>query len=151
METKKFETIDGYLLADVATVVTVLLFVCFIISKSMEGWFPIPMAVTGASLVYSMFVSRSVVKNKTMSPILAKDENSDTLYVVQAGDVVKHIDGIKANGIVYKIPDGAHAVLKEDGIYVRLFWAKFVYKYRGGIMDTPEDCNWEPLFNASCE
>lgn len=76
METKKFGTIDGYLLADVATVITVLLFVCFIISKSMEGRFPIPMAVIGASFVYSMFVSRSVVKNKTMSPILAKDKTA---------------------------------------------------------------------------
>ena len=151
MAMKKFGTIDGYLIADVATVVTVFLIVCFRISKSMEAWFLIPMIVTSVSLEYAMFVSRSVVKNKTRSPILAKDENSDTLYVVQAGDVVKYIDGIKTNDIVYKIPDGVHAVLKENGIHVRSFWAKFAYKSRGGVLDTPEGGNWEPLFNANCE
>jgi hypothetical protein len=58
------------------------------------------------------------------------------------------IDGVKINGVVYKIPDGTHAkITKENKIKIDSIFGWFVYVVRGGILtDAPSD--WKSLFDA---
>jgi hypothetical protein len=144
---KKFETLNGYLAADVMTAVTVVLLVCFLQNKNSKGWFSISGAMTFGLLFYAMFVSKTVVKNKSKQSIFTKNEDNDTVSECKSGEKATNIDGVKTNGVVYKIPDGVHAVVtKENKVKVNSLWGGFIYKVRGGELTAPPDEKWNKLF-----
>ena len=135
-------------MADVATVATVILFIGYIASKSMKGWFALSMLITATVLIYAIFISKSAVRNKTGQAILAKGENSSEPFAVNPGGKATDVDGVKVGQTVYKIPDGVHAVATDGGVHVLSLWGRLIYGVRGGALATEPDSGWKPLFEA---
>lgn len=59
------------------------------------------------------------------------------------------VDGIKANGKVFKLCSGTHVEVKANGeIVTKALSAKFINKNIGGYLNQSPDPNWDELFNA---
>lgn len=148
VKSEENKNLDGYYLADIATTVTILLFVLFITGKTGESWFAFGIALISAALIYAMF-SSSQLQDETEAEVCVKDENTEETVNVLKGETVKGIDGAKVAGTVYKIPDGVHAVVMNDNtIKIRSLWGRLIYKVRGGELSAASDEAWKPLFEA---
>lgn len=145
---KKFGTFDGYLAADIMTGASVALFILFIIKRSDSKLWLIAATIAILLLWYAMLVAKTVVKNKSNQSIFTKGENDGIVAECKPGEKATDIDGLKAAGIVYKIPDGVHATVDErNQIKVTSLWGKLIYKVRGGICKMPPDEYWHQLFD----
>lgn len=73
---------------------------------------------------------------------------SDAVYIVKSGGFKNHVDGIKVNGKVYKLPDGVRATVTRSGkIYMYSLLGEIVYAIAGDEICTPPDPTWNKLFN----
>lgn len=146
---KKFGTIDGYLVADVMALVTVIMFIVFVSRKTNGMLWGTPAFITISMLVYQMMAGKAVIKNDSDVSVVCKDESGSGIKVCQPSEKICGIDGVKVGNIVYKVPDGVHAVVTDNhSVKIRSMLGSLMYKVRGGVMQTPPDKEWEPLFNA---
>ena len=146
---RKLLSFDGYLLADVATVVTIVLFLLFLENDEIKGWFSLGIIITGIILTYSLFLSKAHIDNQSGLTLYVKDEDNESVSIMGPGQKASDIDGVKVYGTVYKIPDGVHAiVMGNHTIKIRSIWGRLIYNFRGGVLTVPPDKSWEPLFQA---
>jgi hypothetical protein len=147
---KKYGTFDGYLAADVLTVLTAILLFLALSKKVGIGLFAISGFATFGSLIYATMIGKTVLKNDTNRKILCKDEYTSAVETCGSGQSRSDIDGfrIEEPRCVYKVPDGVHVIVGDNGVKVRSLWGRLLFKYRGGIQNTPPDNAWEPLFRA---
>ena len=107
MKIKKNGTVDGYLIADIATVITVVLFVLFVVKKVKFGWFAGGGAITFIILLLQSIIGKAQVRNKSNQMILAKDEETPDIDVVNPGETAGGIDGITIlnDNVTVKVED----------------------------------------------
>lgn len=87
------------------------------------------------------------VSNQSPNTIHAKPEEGTEPVAVPPQGQCYGIDGIKAQGRVYKLPDGVHATVKADGkIKIQSLTGRFVYMLIGGLLQAPPDGGWQKLF-----
>lgn len=88
------------------------------------------------------------VCNKTSATIYAKpEEGTEPIGIVPQGEQWG-IDGIKAHGKVYKLPNGVHATIGENGkIRIASITGTFIYLLGGGVLPTPPGVDWQKLFD----
>ena len=144
---RKIGVIDGYLLTDVAGIITLA---TLLIPKINPRGVAISLVVTTLCFIYATVISKTVVYNKSANKMGAKDENNDNPDVIETlpGHSVSNVDGVKMNGVVFKIPDGIHATISKQRIIVKSILGRMMYNVKGGVLLTPPDESWVPLFNS---
>ena len=145
-----------YAVTDVMLVFALLLFLASIFEKDKKA-VPALLAACGVSVIVgsSAFVSqilqgKTTVKNRSKNSICAKPEEGSDTFNVLPGENGYDIDGIKSNGVVYKIGDSCHAKVSDDGtVKVKSFTGKIVNKIiGGGVLSSPPDDSWQKLFDC---
>ena len=145
-----------YAVTDVMIVVALLLLLIAIFEKDkmvklmMIGGFATSVGVAGFSASAQIFHGKTTVKNRSKNSICAKlEEGSDTFNVLP-GENGYDIDGIKSNGVVYKIGDSCHARVRRDGtVKVKSFTGRAINKFiGGGVLASPPDDSWNKLFDC---
>ena len=100
-----------------------------------------------ATVIIQVKFGQTKVSNQSPNTIHAKPEEGAEPVAVPPQGQCYGIDGIKAQGKVYKLPDGVHATVKADGkIKIQSLTAKFIYLLGGGLLPTPPDGGWQKLF-----
>lgn len=145
-----------YAVTDVMLVFALLLFLASIFEKDKKT-VPALLAACGVSVIVgsSAFVAqvlqgKTTVKNRSKNSICAKPEEGSDTFNVLPGENGYDIDGIKSNGVVYKIGDSCHAKVSDDGtVKVKSFTGKIVNKIiGGGVLTSPPDDSWQKLFDC---
>lgn len=126
------------------------LFVVLLFCKNLKGSWAVATVVAFALLFALAYTSKSKVTNESDMAIKAKPEDAcEPLIDVAAGTDHYGFDGIKAGDKVFKAANGTHIVVKKDGsIKTKAITGKLVNVIRGGVLNTPPDSCWEPLFKA---
>ena len=145
-----------YAVTDVMIVVALLLFLIAIFEKDkmvklmMIGGFATSVGVAGFSASAQIFHGKTMVKNRSKNSICAKSEEDSNTFEVLPGKNGYDIDGIKSNGVVYKIGDSCHAKVRNDGtVKVKSFTGRAINKFiGGGVLTTPPDDGWQKLFDC---
>lgn len=92
------------------------------------------------------------VINNYDGDIFAKDEDSDAVYIVKSGGFKNHVDGIKVNGKVYKLPAGVRATVTRNGnIYMCSLLGEIIYSVAGGELQKAPDACWNKLFSKKTQ
>ena len=92
------------------------------------------------------------VINNYDGDIFAKDEDSDAVYIVKSGGFKNHVDGIKVNGKVYKLPDGVRATVTRSGdIRMYSLLGYLIYIIEGGELTSAPDSSWNKLFPTQAQ
>jgi hypothetical protein len=94
MKVKKRIGLNGYLAADITTVICAVLFILFVTKRISPKYLFISAAITGIILTLQAIWGKSTVKNKSDIMVLAKDEQSDNISIVNPGEKDSDIDGI---------------------------------------------------------
>lgn len=145
-----------YAVTDVMLVFALLLFLASIFEKDKKA-VPVLLAACGVSVIVgsSAFVSqilqgKTTVKNRSKNSICAKPEEGSDTFNVLPGENGYDIDGVKSNGVVYKIGDSCHAVVRKDGtVNIKSVTGKVVNKIiGGGVLTSPPDDSWQKLFDC---
>ena len=143
--------IDGYLIADFTALITIILFLVFIAYKNSPKYFSGALAVTGILIFVQDTFGKAQIINKTSKTICSKDESDSTTSAISAGENKNSIDGVKIDGIVYKIPNGVHAIATEQNrIKVISVIGSIIYHAGGGLLTTLPDESWNALFESDC-
>ena len=145
-----------YAVTDVMIVVALLLFLIAIFEKDkmvklmMIGFSSIPAGIACFSVGAQVFHGKTTVKNRSKNSICAKPEEGSDTFEVLPGKNGYDIDGIKSNGVVYKIGDSCHAKVRRDGtVKVKSFTGRAINKFiGGGVLTSPPDDNWNKLFDC---
>lgn len=141
----------------VIDVLTVLLFVLLLVdihfkNQKLLMFFGIDIALCGLFLIVENKKDPPIpskVINNMDEPILAKPENGNTPVQIAPHAELYGVDGIKANGKVFKLCSGTHVEVKANGeIETKALSAKFFNKIHGGYIKQSPDPNWDELFNA---
>ena len=111
---KKISSFDGYLLADITSALTVLLFVLFLAKKASPKLWAYLALASSIILIYQMTFGKSVVKNEkkesgadyinghSQSAVAVKDENSDQVIFVEPGEKQADVDGVKIDYLRFR-------------------------------------------------
>ncbi len=103
------------------------------------------------NVFYILYLScqNTKITNESESKAFIKSKQRDKIDELLPKSTKYGIDGVKINGVVYKISDGTHATITKKGkLRVLSITGNIFYKIlRGGIMTTPTD-DWKPLFDA---
>ena len=102
---------NGYLATDL--IVVLILGIAF--KKGEEIYVVLAMFAAFIMSATTMFHHATKVINNYNGDIFAKDDDSDTVYIVKSGGFKNHVDGIKVNGKVYKLPAGVWATVTRNG------------------------------------
>ena len=145
-----------YAVTDIMIVVALLLFLIAIFEKDkmvklmMVGGFATSVGVAGFSASAQIFYGKTTVKNRSKKSICAKSEEDSNTFEVVPGKNGYDIDGIKSNGVVYKIGDSCHAKVCTDGTgKVKSFTGRALNKFiGGGVLVSPPDDGWQKLFDC---
>ena len=88
------------------------------------------------------------IENKSNGSVFIKPEDGKDPEEVKSGDIKYGIDGVKINGQVYKLTDGTHAIITENGkVKITSLTAMIFYVAMGGKLNTPPDEDWQTLFD----
>lgn len=130
-ENKSF---DGYFAADIATVITLILFVVFVIKKTSPKYWALCGSITLFLVAVQTKFGKTQLRNVSTNDVTVKDESSSETAGLYSGETAIDIDGANVNGIVYKIPDGVHATIKDGIVKVEksFFLGPLIYSVRGG-------------------
>ncbi|MCK9303193.1 MAG: hypothetical protein PHU62_06895 [Bacteroidales bacterium] len=143
--------IDSYLIADFTALITVILFILCLRYENLFKYFTGTLAATGMLVFIHTMFGKAQIINKTGKTICSKDEYNSTTSAISAGGNKNSIDGVKINGIVYKIPNGVHAIATEQNrIKVNSIIGSVAYYAKGGLLTTPPDDSWNALFESDC-
>ena len=142
---RKIGTIDGYTLTELS----LILFLTMFVTKPLQKYACFPLLFAGLSFGYATFKGKTFIINNSGKELAGMDENDhEKIKRCRAGENISNVDGIKQNGVVYKIPDGLHVSMTERGPKAHSVMGKIVYSVRGGIQNFPPDESWVPLFNS---
>ncbi len=150
---KELKKVNWYRVEDVIVMVGVLLFILVLCKKmdvitflfSETGVFLLCVLVV--FLLKKNYIGDTVVENETEHDIYSKDEESSNVVVIPSHERVSGIDGIKVDGVVYKLCSGTHVVVKENGkVRTKSLTGKLVNNTRGGKISSPPDEGWNNLF-----
>ena len=152
---KELKKVNWYRVEDVIVIVGVLLLI-LVSCKKMNPytWFFSELSAVFLLFVITFlllehYIGDTVVENDTEHDIYAKDEESSNVVVIPSHKRVSGIDGIKVDGVVYKLCSGTHVVVKEDGkVRTKSLTGKFVNNTRGGKISSPPDEGWNNIFQA---
>ena len=151
MDDKKNQTIkaDLYFVVDIFIIIAIVFIIIGIIKK--EKIYGVGMVSTGiiAGLIFllQMYKGKSVVHNMSDEMIYAKPEEGAEPMAVPPQGQCYGIDGIKAQGQVYKLPDGVHATVNDGGsVRIASIIGTLIYLVRGGLLQAPPDGGWQKLF-----
>lgn len=151
MDDKKNQTIksDLYFVVDIFIIIAIVFIIIGIIKK--EKIYGVGMVSTGiiAGLIFllQMYKGKSLVHNMSDEMIYAKPEEGTEPVAVPPHGELYDIDGFKANGKVYKLPDGVHATVSQNGkVSIASLTGTLMYMLIGGVLPTPPDGGWQKLF-----
>lgn len=151
MDDKKNQTIkaDLYFVVDIFIIIAIVFIIIGIIKK--EKIYLTGMVgsgiIGGLILLLQANKGKSVVHNMSDEVIYAKPEEGTEPVAVPPHGEYYNIDGFKAYGKVYKLPDGVHASVKDGGkVKVSSLTGQFIYMLGGGVLPTPPDGGWQKLF-----
>lgn len=140
-----------YAAVDVMAVITLLLLVAFVAKKeeTLGKCFFGSLTITGVLGLVQMMFGQSKIENESGTIIHTKSEEGCDVMELSAGGSRYDIDGVKVKDKVYKLSDGCHGVVQEDGtVKVKSLTGKFVNSVMGGVLTTPPDSCWDELFKA---
>ena len=136
---------NGYLATDL--IVVLILGIAF--KKGEEIYVVLAMFAAFIMSATTMFHHATKVINNYNGDIFAKDDDSDTVYIVKSGGFKNHVDGIKVNGKVYKLPAGVWATVTRNGnIYMCSLLGEIIYSVAGGELQKAPDACWDKLFST---
>ena len=125
-------------------------FLVLLFCKNLKGSWAVATFAVFTLLFALAYKSDTVVFNESGETVKTKpEEGCEPLTDVEPGKEHHGFDGVKAGGKVYKVANGTHIVVKKDGsIKTKALTGKMVNAIRGGVLTTPPDECWEPLFKA---
>lgn len=140
-----------YAAVDVMAVIAVLLLVAFVAKKEKNLLLGSAGAavIGGATLIAQGLFGKAKIENESGTIIHTKSEEGCDATELSAGGSRYDIDGVKVKDKVYKLSDGCHGAVQEDGtVKVKSLTGKFVNSVMGGVLTTPPDSCWDELFKA---
>lgn len=148
---KKHIKTNLYAAVDVMAIVTVLLLAAFVAEKKkgmLIGAASTTILGSGLLIAQALF-GKAKVENCCPEIVYTKSEDGCDATELEPGLERYDIDGVKSCGVVYKLSDGVHGVIKKDGtLKVKSLTGKFINSVRGGKLSmAPDDC-WKELFKA---
>ncbi len=138
-------------------ILTVLLFVLLLVAVHYKNqkllmFFGIDIVLCGSFLIIEnkkVPPIPSKVTNNSDDSVWAKPETGNTPVQIAPHTEMYGVDGIKANGKVFKLCSGTHVEVKANGeIVTKALTAKFINKNIGGYLNQSPDTDWDELFNA---
>lgn len=139
-----------YAVTDILALVAIIV-LAFSVKKKDESF----LITSGIFTLFAVIVfliqakwGQTKVGNQSSSMIYAKpEEGVEPVGIVPQGEGCA-IDGVKADGNVYKLPNGVHATVGEGGkIRVASLTGTLMYMLIGGVLPTPPDGGWQKLFD----
>lgn len=124
-----------YLLADVLLAMAGASAAFGLVNKKMSLTLPLGLlAASSVTAFVQAAIGKTRVTNRSNCDVYYKDESSTGVNVLRKGESAENVDGFKVNGRIYKLCDGVHATIGEDGIVtVNSFaYGNFAQAYRGG-------------------
>ena len=112
---KKFIKVNLYAAVDKIAVVTLLLLVATIVHEKMLGLAIATFSVGSAMLAAQVLFGKAKIENESGETIYTKGEEDCDTTELLPGNSRYDIDGVKVKGTIYKVCDGCHAVVHEDG------------------------------------
>ncbi len=141
-----------YAVSDVAAALSLFAIYLFISTKDNEWRY---VFASMAAIYLICFVTQPVfgdtkIENRSGEPVPVKPEDDITPLTVEPGGVMYGIDGLRTpRGRVYKVCDGCHAVVHDDGsVSVKSLTGRFINYARGGYLDKSPDSGWDRLFET---
>lgn len=141
-----------YAVVDVMALVTLLLLVAAIAKR--EEKLGIAFGVSGLIAFVTLLIQglkgKAKIENESGTVIHTKSEEGCDAEELSSDGERYDIDGVKSDGTVYKVGNGCHATVRKDGtVKVKSLTGKLAnYINGGGVLTTPPDKCWEPLFKA---
>ena len=140
-----------YAASDVMAVIALLLLFLSMVEKK-SGMFIGACFAGGIGLVTAGIQGlkgRAKIENESGETVYTKSEEGCDAVEMAPGTRYD-IDGVKSKGVVYKLGDGIHGVVRKDGtVKVKSLTGRLAnYINGGGVLNTPPDSCWEPLFKA---
>lgn len=143
---KKFIKVNLYAAVDKIAVVTLLLLVATIVYEKMLGLAIATFSVGSAMLAAQVLFGKAKIENESGETIYTKGEEDCDATELLPGNSRYDIDGVKVKGTIYKVCDGCHAVVHEDGsVKVKSITGKIINSVCGGNVDIN---SWDNLFKA---
>lgn len=139
-----------YAVTDILALVAIIV-LAFSVKKKDESF----LITSGIFTLFAVIVfliqakwGQTKVSNQSSAMIYAKpEEGAEPVGIAPQGEGYA-IDGVKADGNVYKLPNGVHATVGEGGkIRVASLTGTFIYMLIGGRLSTPPDGGWQKLFD----
>ncbi len=138
-----------YAAVDVMAVITLLLLVAFFEKKTKPIYWLSAGCITFMIAACQAAFGQSKIENGSGEDVYTKSEEGCNAIQLEPGGSRYDIDGVKSRGVVYKLVDGCHGVVRKDGtLKVKSFTGKFVNSVRGGVLSSPPDECWRTLFEA---
>jgi hypothetical protein len=142
-----------YALSDIMFIASFLIMLLCIIAKLDKKFvcLSIIIGIVGALvLLLQIAKGQSKITNKSNKQLFYKLEGPNTPEIIGAKSIIYNADGVKSNGKVYKICDGTHITVKENGeVYTNSLIGTFFNTFRGGYIEKGDvDNTFVPLFNA---
>ena len=141
-----------YAVSDVAAALSLFAIYLFISTKDNEWRY---VFASMAAIYLICFVTQPVfgdtkIENRSGEPVPVKPEDDITPLTVEPGGVMYGIDGLRTpRGRVYKVCDGCHAVVHDDGsVSVKSLTGRFINYASGGYLDKSPDSGWDRLFET---
>lgn len=139
-----------YLATDILVLVAIIVLVFY--TKKKDETFLIGSALLGVLAFIIIAIQakwgQTKVSNESSTMIYAKpEEGTEPVGIAPQGECYG-IDGIKAHGKVYKLPNGVHATVAESGkIRIASITGTLIYMLGGGVLPTPPGVDWQKLFD----
>lgn len=151
----ELKKVNWYRVEDVILIVGVLLLILYLCKKMNFAsclFSELSAILLFVSILISLkkhYIGDTVVENDTAHDIYAKDEESSNVVEIPSHKRVFGIDGIKVDGVVYKLCSGTHVVVKENGkVRTKSLTGKLANNTRGGKISSPPDEGWNNIFQA---
>lgn len=138
-----------YAVTDILSLVAIIV-LAFSVKKKDETF----LITSGIFTLFAVIVfliqakwGQTKVGNQSSSMIYAKpEEGAEPVEVPPQGEYFG-TDGVKAGGKVYKLPNGVHATVSQNGkVSIASLTGTLMYMLIGGVLSTPPDGGWQKLF-----
>ena len=144
---KKCIKTNLYAAVDVMAVIAVILLLATIVHKKMFALACVSGGVGIAMAGLQTLFGKAKIENESGETIYTKGEEDCDATELLPGNSRYDIDGVKIKKTVYKVCDGCHAVVHEDGsVKVKSITGKIINSVCGGG-DMDIEC-WQKLFDS---
>lgn len=139
-----------YAVSDVAAALSLFAIYQYLSGKDKEwGYvFIVMVAIAITSFGVQLAIGDTKIENRSKETVPVKPEEGGVPLTVEPEGVMYGIDGLRTpNGRVYKVCDGCHAVVRDDGsVRVKSLTGRIINSARGGYLDKSPDSGWDRLF-----